>query len=547
MVQLTCYGGVGQIGGNQFLLEDGDTRLLLDFGQPFGIRGRFYEEYLKPRSSFGLLDPLFMGLVPPIRGLYRPDLEPPAIDLWNELEGSPAYRDLRETGIDGVILSHAHLDHTGYLSFIRWDIPVFTGALTAFIAKAVQDSGVAAFESEVVYAVPRETGEDGILHSSNPRKVPALQRPFRIFDCDRLTEASNRFWQDTPGARDLADAPICAAGNIGGLEVRSFPVDHSIPGARAFAFKTSAGWVAYTGDLRLHGLTANATTARFMDELKSLKPIALICEGTRAALGREGRPNHTEHEVRERALQAVKQAQGLVIADFGPRNMERLLIFAEIAREVGRALVVLPKDAYLLEAARLADPDIPTVMQIPGALIYDKPKGSMLTWERALRERNAGRLVSPYEVRHNQDEYILCFSFFDLNELPTIRPQPGSLYLYSSCEAFNEDIQCDFGRLRAWIEHFQMRAVGLPLKELDWNVPPGQEGLHASGHADPKSLITLVQEIAPSILIPVHTEGGIEFFREQLKGSGVAVVAPEYGRPITLDRCGFENRCGLRS
>jgi len=81
MVQLTCYGGVGQIGGNQFLLEDGDTRLLLDFGQPFGIRGRFYEEYLKPRSSFGLLDPLFMGLVPPIRGLYRPDLEPPAVEV----------------------------------------------------------------------------------------------------------------------------------------------------------------------------------------------------------------------------------------------------------------------------------------------------------------------------------------------------------------------------------------------------------------------------------------------------------------------------------
>src|SRR3990172_8857949 len=75
VVRLTCYGGVGQIGGNQFLLEDGETRLLLDFGIPFSERGRFYEEYLKPRPAFGLLDPLTMGLLPPLRGLYRPDIE----------------------------------------------------------------------------------------------------------------------------------------------------------------------------------------------------------------------------------------------------------------------------------------------------------------------------------------------------------------------------------------------------------------------------------------------------------------------------------------
>ena len=56
MVRLTCYGGVSQIGGNQFLLEDGDARLLFDCGTPYGQRNRFYEEYLKPRGGFGLLD-----------------------------------------------------------------------------------------------------------------------------------------------------------------------------------------------------------------------------------------------------------------------------------------------------------------------------------------------------------------------------------------------------------------------------------------------------------------------------------------------------------
>lgn len=32
MARLTFYGGVGQIGGNMILLEDGDSALFFDFG-----------------------------------------------------------------------------------------------------------------------------------------------------------------------------------------------------------------------------------------------------------------------------------------------------------------------------------------------------------------------------------------------------------------------------------------------------------------------------------------------------------------------------------
>ncbi len=46
----------------------------------------------------------------------------------------------------------------------------------------------------------------------------------------------------------------------------------------------------------------------------------------------------------EECLRAIKEADGmLVIADFGPRNIERLLAFLEIARRTGRRLVVMDK------------------------------------------------------------------------------------------------------------------------------------------------------------------------------------------------------------
>ena len=66
---------------------------------------------------------------------------------------------------------------------------------------------------------------------------------------------------------------------VGSLEIHPIHVDHSIPGAYGF-ISTSAGAVVYTGDVRLHGARPEMTQ-EFMAEAKAVKPLALICEGTR--------------------------------------------------------------------------------------------------------------------------------------------------------------------------------------------------------------------------------------------------------------------------
>lgn len=137
MVCLTFYGGINEIGGNKILLEEGDHKLFLDFGFPYKSHERFYEEYLKPRSGAGLLDPLVMSLLPPLEGIYRDDME--TSGLWQQFQDTPLYRKLVQ--IDGVLLSHAHFDHSGHISFLRNDIPVYSTVATAFITKAMQDSG----------------------------------------------------------------------------------------------------------------------------------------------------------------------------------------------------------------------------------------------------------------------------------------------------------------------------------------------------------------------------------------------------------------------
>ncbi|MEI6531109.1 MAG: hypothetical protein WCN99_06435, partial [bacterium] len=75
--QITCYDGVGCIGGNKILLEADRTSLMLDFGKNFGAEGLFFQEFMQPRTNAGLCDFLALGLLPPLQGIYRKDWELP--------------------------------------------------------------------------------------------------------------------------------------------------------------------------------------------------------------------------------------------------------------------------------------------------------------------------------------------------------------------------------------------------------------------------------------------------------------------------------------
>lgn len=523
------------MGGNKVLLEDEGTRLFFDFGTTFAIRELYFEEYLKPRSGAGLLDLLEMELLPPLEGLYRPDLVPSG-EVWDRCRGRRGCREL--DGVDGVLVSHAHVDHTGYISFLKEDIPVYGSAMTAFIAKAMQDSAMADFEKEVCYISPRED-RDGYLGVA---RESYRQRPFCFADRATLNLDAHEFWERSPKhilgdtnlkRKRLKKALIApAAGQVGKLPALFLPVDHSIYGSGAWAVETSAGWVVYTGDVREHGSGAK-DTQRFIDTAASLHPTVMICEGTRAPAS-EGRDearatdSYRERDVYERALQHVVGEKRLVIADFGPRNIERLEAFLAIAGQTGRQLVVPAKDAYLLEAMRLVSPAVPGLSNCPGLLVYEDLRYRLDPWEQNLRQQFGNRLVSPRQVHNSPGDYILCFSFWDAKNLIDINTR-GGLYVYSSSEAYTEEQEMDFARLRNWLAHFEMNSVGLPRRkgQSPAGLPEEERGLHASGHASASDLLRMVREIGPRTLVPVHTENP-RFMAEALRDTTIQVKVLEY-------------------
>ncbi|MDP2948022.1 MAG: MBL fold metallo-hydrolase RNA specificity domain-containing protein [Chloroflexota bacterium] len=532
MVSITVYGGARTIGGNKILLEDGDTRLFFDFGTDYHTRGRYFAEFLNPRSSQGLLDPLVTGLIPALEGLYRDDLVPQA-GLWAEMADSPHYRRLES--VEGVLISHAHMDHLGHVSFLRTDIPIYASAMTAVIAKAIQDSSGSGLESEYVYATER-VAAGGIIKASSSKESPYISRPYVFADLPSVPEDVADFWTQKPlKERELsALARADLAASAGRCGLRAFPVDHSIYGATAWAVETGAGWVVYTGDVRTHG-RRSGTTEAFVRAAAELEPRVVLCEGTRLPeLLEAPRSPIGEAAVLERALAEVKEARGIVVADFAPRNIERLETFLTVAKECGRKLVVLSKDAYLLAAMRTLDRAIPTVATTSELLLWEDSKASLPAWQERLCDSLTAQMVGPSAIRGHEGEYIMCWSLWDLPHLVDLRPAGGK-FIYSSSEVYDEEGAADIGRVQNWASLFGMDTVGLPREVAPgrWEIAPEERGLHASGHADARDIIDMIKAIRPKMLIPVHTEHP-EIFKRELADTDIEVRIPSLGEQITI-------------
>lgn len=444
MTSLTFYGGVNEIGGNKILLEDKDTRIFLDFGKSFSRRAKFFEEYINPRTANGIIDFQMMQLIPDIQGIYRDDLM------------NMAYREIVKPDIDGVLLSHAHADHADYISFLHEDIPIYMGKTCHLILQALEERSSRTLEKEILSYIPRP-------YSKGTKPIKRKINTFRN---------KEKF-------------------KIGSLEIEPIHVDHSIPGAYGFIIYTSVGPVVYTGDFRMHG-TKWQMTKEFIERTKEVKPIALITEGTRI---RDEEKQESEEIVYNESKRIVSQTDKLVFADFNFKDIDRMQTFYNIAKENDRKFVVKLNDAYFLKYLS-QDPQLNVPTPNDDNIIIYLPKKGSGTYSNSDYKYSENQFVdldntlSAKQIALKENKVLCALGFYSFTALIDMKPKPGSLYIHSASEPYNEEQELSQTRIDNWLNHFGMNKFQS----------------HCSGHARGKDLLEAVSEIDAKTLYPIHTE-----------------------------------------
>ncbi|MFX1411413.1 MAG: MBL fold metallo-hydrolase RNA specificity domain-containing protein [Promethearchaeota archaeon] len=490
MTTITIYDGAETIGGTKIYLKEKGNGLFLDFGMNFKKYGEYFQEFLKERPTRGIHDLIQLNLIPRLN-IYRKDLIPSDLNI-------SSFPSLK---VDGILLSHAHMDHFGNISLLDHNIPIIASPISIVLLKSIIDSSKASLSNEVAYFFEKiPADDDRVLKSGSKlgicRKFYSTQSYSESME-DFLSSCVKRYRDFGKGELYHLDKFLTP------FEIKAFEVDHSIYGAVGFIINRDNS-IAYTGDFRLHGKMANKSK----DFIRSARDASvLIIEGTRTT--RED-INESEDIVFENCLDAVETSKDLVVADFSARNFERLETFREIAHKVRRSLVVTAKDAYLLKALEKAD----GIDRLKDIVIYQELKVRSPNWEEIyLKNDENVNYLGPLDISKESNRYILCFSLFNLKSLLDIKPTNGT-YIYSSSEAFEEETEFDFIRLSKWLGHFGFKIYGFEIIEEEGRLKPiFSRGFHASGHASQNDLRWAIETIDPDIIIPVHTDNP-QWFKE---------------------------------
>ncbi len=488
MVTITCYGGVEEIGGNKIHVQHDHTRIFLDFGMSFNKSGYFYSEFLQPRKCSGLQDFFELGLLPDLKGIYRTDY----------LTHMGRQEENRQ--VDAVFLSHAHADHAQYIHFLRKDIPVYGSKESKRILEVLEKTGADQFGEFL-------TTCDAFTFYQTTKGT-----------LGRVTKKNAEYVQQRPFHEMSEGHPV----QINDISVELISVDHSLPGAAGFILSTPTQRLVYTGDIRFHGYHAEKSS-HFMEQASSEEVDCLLCEGTRI----EKTTVDSEQQVYYRISNLISQTKGLVFVEHPIRDLDRTRTIYQAARKQDRTFAVTLKLAYLVQAfgsdAPFSLDDV--VILIPrktwGLIDNDDLEASVIEKDYAKWERrfiNRDNTITAQTLKDHPSDYVVSMNMWEIKQLIDIDPR-HAIWIKSTCEPFNEEMEIDEARKQHWLDHFHIE----------------EYHAHASGHASGIELTNLIKQINPKTLIPIHTQQPERFISIcEDEGLKTSVIPPKYAEPIIV-------------
>lgn len=271
------HRGTREIGGTLIELKNANTRVLIDAGFPLFLNGNPIDDKIAKLPPEKLLE---LGVLPSIDGLYKWDVP----------------------GFEGILISHAHLDHYGLLKYAHPDIPVYLSAGTKKLIEVTQ-----------LFKICEQYNINSIL--------------FKMYETF----------------------------SIGEFTIKPYLMDHSAFDAAAFEIESEGKTVIYSGDFRGHGRKATCLD-RFIRQASKQADV-LFSEGSMVERSEE--KTITEDELEMSVIDVLQGKKGIVLFQSSSQNIDRLVSFYRASLRLGKTFVVDVYTANVLHELRALGNNIP--------------------------------------------------------------------------------------------------------------------------------------------------------------------------------------------
>ena len=353
---LTIHRGTKEIGGSCVELQTKNAMILIDFGLPLSEENYSKDVKKKSREDF-----VRNGLLPAIDGLYD------------------------EAGFDAVLLSHAHQDHYGLLSFVHPDIPIFMSRGTREL-----------IELSFLF------GQTNCV-LKNVRIVEAW-KPFEVKD----------------------------------VIITPYLVDHSGFDAMAFLIEADGKRIFYSGDFRGHGrkdVLFNTLVKKPLEDIDYL-----IMEGT--MLSRENAEYRTEKDVEKELVSLLKSQGNLTFLSCSSQNIDRLVSAYRACVKTDTLFVVDPYTAYILHALKDISKGIPQYDWDKNMRIFFIPNKYT---DKVLNEKKMFQFgkakITKEEVFSLEKKMLVKDSYTMRNIFRNKRLLKDTSVIYSQWEGYLDDVK----------------------------------------------------------------------------------------------------------
>ncbi len=319
------------------------------------------------------------------------------LPLTSDSETNPGLPDLDGASLQGVVISHPHLDHYGLLPWVP-TVPVAMGV-----------------------AARR------ILRAAAPFMRPAALK------------------LDGP---DLVDRqPI----RLGPFQITPYLVDHSAYDAYALLIEADGYRLFYSGDIRAHG-----RKRVLVEKLISSPPghiDALLLEGTTLGRGGDSVPK-SEDQIAEELAGIFRDTAGLALIQTSAQNIDRLVSIFRACKKSKRTLVI---DLYTAEIlAATGNSHVPQSDSDGIAICIPQRQRVQIKnngWFDIL-ERHSRHRIYPHAIAKNPSAYALIFRSLWMRDLERANCLSGACLIHSQWEGYLKEKS--FRKVDVWRESHGM-------------------------------------------------------------------------------------------